>query len=310
VSLPDNLSALFADIAIAGFPAIVTSFHLEVRDTFSAMKSSTFMWPLSEYEKVMTWTLNVSLRNYSSLEHVLLLMKVSEKCDNSVESVAISLFPPGSKEPVIMAHFVTFQNTEEAAAASLSHIDNSLPSGAVMEAPCQPTSLFKEYEDQANANPNKHRYSCDNAYIDNNADIVEVLREAFTTLPANTKAFSLWYNMAPCSRRKLPDMALSMQSDHYLALYTIWDDANDDSRCQKWVKDVMTQVEKHSVGAYLGDSDFQVRRTRFWEDAEGKKLMGLRRKWDPQGIICGYLDVDDKSGTLGLKNIHEWQNGL
>jgi hypothetical protein len=44
-----------------GFPAIVTAFYLEVRDRFSSVKSSTFMWPLSEYQTVMDWTVKVRL---------------------------------------------------------------------------------------------------------------------------------------------------------------------------------------------------------------------------------------------------------
>jgi len=113
--------------------------------------------------------------------------------------------------------------------------------------------------------------------------------------------------MAPTSRRKLPDMALSMQSDHYFALYTVWEDEGDDVRCLKWVRDIMKDVEKHSEGAYLGDSDFQVRRTKFWSDENAKRLMRIRRAQDPKGTICGYLDVNDASGVEGLANEHEWQ---
>jgi hypothetical protein len=70
----------------------------------------------------------------------------------------------------------------------------------------------------------------------------------------------------------------------------------------------MAEVEKHSVGAYLGDSDFQVRRTKFWGNEQGKKLREIRKNWDPKGTICGYLDDGDKSGVEGLGNVHEWQN--
>jgi hypothetical protein len=208
-----------------------------------------------------------------------------------------------------MSHFVTFQNSEEAAVASLKVINDTRPPGAVMESICAATSLETEYCAQALANPEGHRYTCDNAYIDNDADVKEVLRDAFNTLPEGSKTFALWYAMNPCSRRPLPDMAFSMQSDHYFALYTVWEDRKDDERCQKWVKDIMTGVEKRSVGAYLGDSDFQVRRTKFWEDSQAGKLMDVRRKWDPEGLICGYLDEGDKSGVKGLENVHEWQTG-
>jgi hypothetical protein len=42
-----------------GFPAIVTAFYLEIRDSFSEMRSSTFTWPISEYKKILAWTIKV-----------------------------------------------------------------------------------------------------------------------------------------------------------------------------------------------------------------------------------------------------------
>jgi hypothetical protein len=69
----------------------------------------------------------------------------------------------------------------------------------------------------------------------------------------------------------------------------------------------MEKVERHSVGAYLGDSDFQVRKTKFWADENAMRLMEIRRRWDPAGGICGYLDREDISGTQGLDNAHQWK---
>ncbi|TVY14427.1 6-hydroxy-D-nicotine oxidase [Lachnellula arida] len=273
-----------------GFPAIVTAFHLEVRNSYSNMMKSTFIWPLEQYKTVLNWTIDIA-----------------PKCDDSVEVVCVSLRPDPTKELVILSGFVTFQNSEADGIAALKLANETHPPGAIMTAMCEPTSLSIEYEAQKLANPEGHRYTSDNAYISNDADAAEVLREAFTTLPEGTKTFALWYAMNPCSRRELPDMALSMQSDHYFALYTVWEDGKDDKRCTSWVKDVMKDVEQHSVGAYLGDSDFQVRRTRFWEDANAEKLMQLRQKWNPRGTVCGYLDQGDKSGVNGLENKHEWR---
>jgi hypothetical protein len=65
-------------------------------------------------------------------------------------------------------------------------------------------------------------------------------------------------------------------------------------------------VERHSVGAYLGDSDFQVRQTRFWGEEQGQRLMKIRRERDPHGRICGFLDEGDRAGVDGLKNEHHW----
>lgn len=206
-----------------------------------------------------------------------------------------------------MANIVTFQDTHSAALAALHPINSTRPPGALVEIVNSPTSIAEQYCDQAASNPSNHRYCAENAYLDNDSDVSTVLEQAFTTLP-HRKSFALWFSMAPGSRRiseQMPDMALSMQSDHYLALYTIWEDPSDDTRCRTWVKDVMKGITAASVGAYLGDSDFQQRKTKFWTDEKAERLMNLRRKWDPKGVVCGYLDADDKSGVCGLDN-EEW----
>ncbi|KAF1931811.1 uncharacterized protein M421DRAFT_2436 [Didymella exigua CBS 183.55] len=94
--------------------------------------------------------------------------------------------------------------------------------------------------------------------------------------------------MAPTSRKKLPDMALSIQNDHYLDIYSVWETEEGDKKCQSWVSSVMNRMQPHTVGQYLGDSDFQIRNTK--------------RKWNPDERICGYLDKGDQSGAKCLLN--------
>ncbi|KIW99952.1 uncharacterized protein Z518_10880 [Rhinocladiella mackenziei CBS 650.93] len=278
-----------------GFPAVVTKFHLRVKPSYSNILSTTLVYPMSHYRVVMDW-----------------IVKISPEFDADTEIVAVGATAPpevGTRKPCIIPLFVTFKNSDEEARAALEQANRSRPEGALLELINQPTSLANEYKKQTAANPENHRYCAENAYISNDENVAAVLEEAFTTLP-HPKAFSLWYSMNPCSRRDLPDMALSMQSDHYFALYTVWEHESDDDRCQAWVKDIMRKVERHSDGAYLGDSDFQVRRTKFWADENATRLMELRRKLDPDGVICGYLDVDDASGVGGLANEHEWKGKL
>lgn len=222
-----------------------------------------------------------------------------------MEIVCVSRCNPDTGEIEIVAGFTVFKATQEEAEAALTPINQSRPKDPAVEVFCLQNSLEWQYKNQAAANPENHRYCCENSYVANDADVPAVLEAAFTTLPSK-KAFALYFAMNPTSRRPLPDMALSMQSDHYFALYTVWEDAADDQPCTTWVHDVMRDVERHSVGSYLGDADFQHRRTKYWSDESGKKLMEIRKKWDPQGRICGYLDAGDKSGVEGLKNEYEW----
>ena len=197
--------------------------------------------------------------------------------------------------------FVTFKASEDDAKSALNPAEDSFPGEPVAHWFCQETSLEKEYSNQAQANPSGHRYFCDNAFIHNDADISQILEKALTTTPSK-ETYAFWYPMHPRSRRSHHDMALSLCTDHYLALYTICKDKEDDVRCETWVHDIMKDVKKNSPGSYLGDIDLQVRTTQFWGEEQGKKLMEIRRKWDPHGIICAYLDAEDKSGATGLDN--------
>lgn len=260
------------------------------------MLASTYVYPISKYEEVMDWAI-----------------KISPDYDDSAEIVACAstMMIKGSSSGMefgqlcVNVHIVVFKDTEEEGKKALAPANESRPEGFLVEFVDEPTSLATEYEGQAIANPEGHRYCAENGYVKNDSDVVAALKPAFTTLP-HPKAFAIWFAMAPCSRRQLPDMALSMQTDHYFAVYTCWEDSKDDERCQKWTRGVMKDLAPHCEGAYLGDSDFQVRQTKFWTDSKAKRLMDIRRHRDPHGRICGYLDPGDNSGKDGLPNLDRW----
>ncbi|KAL4733475.1 FAD binding domain protein [Aspergillus similis] len=273
-----------------GFPGVITQFHLElIPYPKRGFRSSRYFYPISKYHEAFNW-----------------IIAITPTFDIDTEITALSLYPDSSDEICFFILFVTLKHTPEEAEAALAPAHQSRPSGTVEEWFCREDSLANQYINQRKANPDGHRYCSENAYLQNDADVPKLLEEAFTTLP-HRKAFSLWYAMNPCSRRRLPDMALSMQSDHYFALYTVWEEEVDDTRCEAWVRNVMQQVQRHSVGAYMGDADFQARQTRYWSESNWRRLQEIRKKWDPAGRICGYLDKGDASGIKGLNNVHEWE---
>ncbi|KAJ5620121.1 hypothetical protein N7510_004105 [Penicillium lagena] len=268
-----------------GFPGVVTKFHLNLLPyPEKGFRSSGYIYPIRLYREAFQW-----------------ILSITPTFDQDTEIAAVAHYPENSEEICLFILFVVMKHDPNEAERALRPAHQTRPTGALTEWFCEEDSLQNQYSKQANANPEKHRYCADNAYLINDADVPAVLEEAFTTLP-HKKAFSLWYAMNPCSRRELPDMALSMQSDHYFALYTVWEDEVDDTRCLEWVRGVMKNVERHSVGAYLGDSDFQVRKSKYWSDQNARRLMEIRKRWDPEGRICGYLDKGDLSGIKGLDN--------
>ncbi|KIV94858.1 hypothetical protein PV10_02582 [Exophiala mesophila] len=270
-----------------GFPGVVVRFHLKVRESYKSMYSSTFTYPIEKYREVLQW-----------------LIQDGAEYDPDTEIVAIAAVPPEIGFRCVVALFVVFKHTELEAKKALEPANKSRPEGFVVEAPSVPTSLADQYLNQAAANPERHRYCVQNAYISNDADVVSILEASFTTIP-NSKSFTIWYAMNPCSRRPLrDDMAVSMQTDHYMATYALWEDPDDDDAMQKWVKDIMGGVVGSSQveGAYLGDADFQERQAKFWSTQNALKLAEVRKKNDPAGRICGYLDRGDVSGLNGLSN--------
>jgi hypothetical protein len=135
----------------------VTAFYLKTRESFKAMKNSTFIYPLSEYKVVMDWVQKVRLPSYPQKNSN--TPQAAKESDESIEAVAVGIIDPATQVPRILTSFLCFQQTESAAEASLAHINASHPPGAIMEAVSQPTSLANEYCGQDLANPHSHRTS-------------------------------------------------------------------------------------------------------------------------------------------------------
>ncbi|EFX03505.1 oxidoreductase [Grosmannia clavigera kw1407] len=265
-----------------GFPAIVTRFHLQTLPAFTHMRSSAYIYKKEDYRRVFSW-----------------ILSLAPTYDVDTEIVMVGKYTPGQTEVNMMVLLLAFKNSEAEARAALQTAEVSAPAGPTDRWFCKATSLAQEYDDQQAANPMGHRYCVDNCYVADGADVVSVLEDAFTKLPSR-RSFSLWYSMAPGSQRdagSMDDMALSMQTDHYFATYTIWEDAADDELNCRWVNDTLQAIGRHAVGSYLGDADFQVRQTQFWEAQKGHRLMQIRRDRDRFG----------RSGTKGLANVHEWK---
>ncbi|KAI1178375.1 FAD-binding domain-containing protein [Nemania sp. FL0916] len=274
-----------------GFPAIVTRFHLSTRPLLN-MYNSVYIYPRSMFRTVLQWVIDIC-----------------PTADPDTEVVCLAKHTADGNEIEIIAGFLSFKSCRKEAVKAMQRVHDSRPAGAKIEVSCDPTDFACQYAGQREEQPTGYRFCSDNGYIDNNvADVPGVVEQTFTSLPTQ-KTFVLYFAMNPTSRRPLPDMAHSMHSDHYVSVYAIWDDAADDERCTGWVRDAVQDMARHSVGSYMGDADFQQRTTRFWSKEHGERLQNIRQKWDPDGRVCGYLDVGDRSGVQGLRNEFEWAEG-
>ncbi|EQL30579.1 hypothetical protein BDFG_06971 [Blastomyces dermatitidis ATCC 26199] len=260
-----------------GFPGVVTRFHLRTRPAIKEVRLSRYVYAMKDYHAAFSW-----------------ILKVPFTPEDGIEAIAIGSYPPGEEEPCLTIALVGFGEDKHTLEQALQKAEDSRPPGALTHSVGTETSLSELLESKADAYPHGHRYYVDNAYLKNDADVVAVLAQAFTTLPTKTSQV-FWTGMKPCSRRQLPDMALSLQSDHFFALYGIWSHESEDSTCKAWAGAVMKGIEPHSVGAYGGEFDFQERRSEVWGIEQTKKLSEIQRRWDPDARICGCLGLDGAS---------------
>ncbi len=274
-----------------GFFGVVARFHLRTRPAPQALSHSVMIFDIDEYRDVMTW-----------------LNTTHATVDPEVEIVAVSQRPPAelhldvpADRHILVVSALAFKDTTDDARTALATIDNCpFADRALFSVQCAPTTLAEQYASQYANNPEGHRYTVDNAWLDADpATTVDRLEKAFTTW-ATPESFSLWFSMAPL--RELPDMAFSMQSEVYCALYTISADAGSDPATRRWTDDRMAELEPITAGQYLGDSDLTNRQVRFMSDEHYARLREIRAAYDPDGLFVDYLTHDPS--TL---NQNHWQ---
>ncbi|PKY08449.1 FAD-binding domain-containing protein [Aspergillus campestris IBT 28561] len=270
------------------FPGLVTRFHLRAMPS-RRIWSSGYIFPAALYRTAFTWALSLELDADT---------EITAKAYYQESQLCFSVF------------LTTFEGTPGGAAKLLTRLHASRPRGTLVEWCCQPETLDSLYESQARSNPQGHRYATDNGLMGNEVDVVSILAEPFLSLP-HPKSLAFWTSMQPWSRRRLPDMALSLQADHYFAIYTVWEDEADDDRCRAWLKQAMRPVEGACIGAYLGDSEFANRMSHYWDPKSTVHLRQVRQAWDPEGRIAGgFPNGTDRSVCRDEMGAHHHQHPL
>jgi FAD/FMN-containing dehydrogenase len=262
-----------------GFFGLVTRFHLQTRPAPREIRQTVYVWPVEQFDEVMRW-----------------LYAIHGTADPEIEIVALSLTPPPEtgitdREHVLLVSALAFKDSAEEAERVLAPFDACPLAGRALAAAHHvPTTLAAQYAEQYRQNLPGRRWTVDNAWIDADADTaIPLLRDAFTTWPTRD-SFTLWFSMAPL--RPLPDMAFSLQTEVYVAAYTVSADAGDDAVLRAWVDEQFRRLEPVTAGQYLGDSDLSHRQVKFLADDNFARLQKIRAERDPDGLFVDYLTVD------------------
>ena len=127
--------------------------------------------------------------------------------------------------------------------------------------------------------PGAH-YAADNMWTNATADaLLPGTRRIIETMPA-APSHMMWMLWGPTPARA--DMAFSVESDLYIALYGISQDAAGEAESQTWVTERMRELEHLADGIQLADENLGARPYRFLAGPNFQRIAG-----DPVPVRSG-----------------------
>ena len=256
-----------------GFFGAVTRFHLALRPRPKVMMNSIYHYPISVMDEVYTWAAAIRPRLPRIMEPLVFMRR--------------DLFDhPG---PGLLVMGPTMADTREEAIAALALLD-SCP--VLDQAIKRDVNIETELDELLAGGEEtlywkQHRYAADNLWINAQAtELLPAMHRIAETLPG-VPSHMMWILWGP--EQELPDMAFSMQGDIYIAVYSVWNDPDQDVQHQAWVTDNMRALEPLGKGIQLADENLAARPFRFMSEANLKRLEALRAKHDPSGLFHTYM---------------------
>ena len=266
----------------AGFPAIVTRFHLRTHPKPRHFVHDTWTFALEDAGELLAWMHAVLPTLEDVVEPVIAATRLP--------SVPLHDGVARPQGTVLLVHTTAMCDTAAEAERVLAPLQDGPLAGRALGHVSGPTSFAEENRAQAEQNPEGRRYAVDCQWTDAPAtELTPRLQRIWGELPTE-HSFSIWYGWAPM--RALPDMAFSLEANVYCATYAIWSDPADDERHRSWVAERTRSLAEVGEGVYLGDTDFTRRPDRFMADASFARLQAVQAARDPHGRICRHLISD------------------
>jgi FAD/FMN-containing dehydrogenase len=268
-----------------GFFGIVTRFHVRVYPLPPVIRTSTYLYPLSEVEAVSRWAAGITSILPSNVELLCLLASAPPGA------------PAGPAGKVVGVTAAVFAGSREEASQALAVLDTcpSLPR-ALRRVANQPSSFELLHEAIGMLLPAGRRFAADTAWShDDMGALLPLMAEHLVVAPSLD---CLVVSTMPPPRpegARLPDAAFSMVARTFLLCYAIWQDEADDARNEDWLRAAMAAVEPQTVGRYIAEADLLAHSSRVMDSfapANWQRLENVRRRYDSAGLFHGYLGLE------------------
>jgi FAD/FMN-containing dehydrogenase len=252
-----------------GFFGAVTRFRMKTYPIPKVMRRTGYVFDVKDVGPLVAWAASVAKKVPRALE------------------MFISSFKDEKGTRAILTG-IAFTESEQEALEALA-ITNTCPilDRAIKKSVAVPFTLEQGYDAATSSDPAGKRFAVDNMYIDASPEVIaERIPRLFLTLPTNDSHI-YWLNWGPC--QPLPDMALSVQADIFLAAYSLWDNEADDEAMGRWPVDFFKSVDDISAGAQMNDENLRDHPARYLSEEAEKRLEELRAKYDPEQLFASYL---------------------
>jgi FAD/FMN-containing dehydrogenase len=253
-----------------GFFGVVTQFHLQLYPRPKVIGGKFAFYRADHFEELTRWAHRVGPDVPQSIELMLILSRSIPFIDG----------------PGVMVVAPVFADSLRAAWKDLSFM-KSRPRGARRVTPFIPMRLSEMTARVMHHYPDGHNYAVDNMWTQAPYDqLLPGVRRIADTLPP-APSHMLWMNWAPPATRG--DMAYSLESNIYIALYGIWKDAQGEAAASTWALNCITEMASHAEGIQLADENLGLRPSPFMADANLARLDRLRTAHDPSGRFHHYM---------------------
>ena len=113
------------------------------------------------------------------------------------------------------------------------------------------------------------------------------LQCAFTTRHRNSIAI---YRPLVCQSRSPGPVPLFIDGDHYFAMYSGWQNSQDQNMVKHWINSTMMPIRGITrQGMYLGDTCFQKAGYRFWSEIMWPELHTTLKWRDPDSMFWWFI---------------------
>jgi FAD/FMN-containing dehydrogenase len=263
-----------------GFFGIVTRFHLRVHPAYHRIVRSSYTFEEALRDEVLAWT-------YDKVPEISPWLEMSAKVG----------FTTGHERPTTTVTAVAFcrgPGDEEMlrpleAAPFLRHAVRGVERvGATID------DLYALSDDMM---PKGNRYAVDGVWT--SAPVQDVLRAGRGILDSvpTRRSFLFWMLWGHHPRQA--NACWSTQGRLYFSPNAVWTDPADDLANERWAHTALEDLDGVGIGTQFSDHNPADRPDHGMDVEQRAGFEQLRARYDPTGLMCGYLRPEESTTALG-----------